>query len=114
GPLPELTEEESIQAFTLAAKLDMFNSQLEEVRNERAATIMVLENQLLEAQEQTCARFMHSILKIETPIDEYLVTLTDEDQAVIEEVVALGKLSVGLSALMKRQALSWAQVLKTM
>lgn len=114
GPREDLSEEESIEAYSLAAKLDMYNQHLENVRNERASQILVLEDQLIEAQEQTCARFMHKVLKIEDSIDEYLVKVTDEDKAIIEEVVALGKLSVGLSASMRRQALYWAQILETL
>lgn len=108
----DLSEDERVQAFYLAAQVDMYVEQLESVKNERVAQIFIVEDQLIEAQEQVITEFMFELLKPEIELDEFRVKLTEEELSLMDRVVNLGKLPTGLSAWTRRQVMSWAQVLE--
>lgn len=107
APRPELTEAERLEAYALAATIDDLKARADNIKSERIARALILQNQHLEAVQTALIQFMHFVLqRDDVPVPdlaEFAQAVTDEDLSVIESAVAAGKLPTGLSALSRRE-----------
>lgn len=100
----DLSDEERLRGYELAAELDELTQRLEAKRAERAVEALLKEEELTAAREAVVIEFMHGVLDAPMPLPEFQAALTANEIAQLGEVVALGKLPLGLSASMRRQS----------
>lgn len=113
GALREnLADEDQLEAFELAAKLDTLAAKLDDIKAEPMADLMLLEDELLGARDAVAVEFMAEIIGITTPIVELIATVSPEELVQLQEVIGLGKLRAGLSAYTRQQQALWERVLK--
>jgi hypothetical protein len=106
----DLSEDEKLAAFEIAAEIDLFTEQAESIRGEKLASVIALEDELAERRDAVTSEFMSELLS-PYPLAEFRARLEPEDYVTLDAIVAVGKLRAGLSAWTRRQTASWAQVL---
>lgn len=111
GPRPDLTEEERLQAFELAATIDDHAARMADLQEERTVEALLREEELMQAREAVIIQFAYQVLAPPVPIEEFAAGLTPEELTQLDDVVTLGKLRTGLSASNRRQAVMLGQQL---
>ena len=111
APREDLTEDERVAAYGLAAELDELTERLEAHQRERAVKALIKEEELNAAREAVVIAFMHSVIAPKEPLDAFQANLTPGEVAQLEEAVVLGKLRLGLSASTRRRTAQVEKVL---
>jgi len=108
----DLSDEDRAKGYETSLELEMLERKLEDLQRERNKRMLILDEEATEARENAASAFMHEILKRSDTLDEFRAALTPEQLMTLDEVVGLGKLRTGLSALQRRQAAAWDRVLQ--
>lgn len=98
APREDLTEDERVAAYGLAAELDELTERLEAHQRERAVKALIKEEELNAAREAVVIAFMHGVTGATNPLEVFHAKLTLEEGAQLAVTVVLGKLRVGASA----------------
>lgn len=93
-----LTDEQRLDALTLAAELDQYEARIEAIRLEPYTDLLAADEDLHRAREAVMVAFMHEILKPPVSLPDFYAAVTDDEAAVLAELVRVGKLPAGLSA----------------
>lgn len=107
-----LTDAERLEAFELASQIDMLQEQIEEQRARPRADLYRMQDEYRLLRESVVAAFMHKVMKVDMPLEEFSWRLTPDDSLVLDEVVLLGKLRAGLSARERQQAAAYHRLLR--
>lgn len=99
----DLSEDERVAAFSIAAELDLLADDLNAVKAEPLAHSLTVEEDLVQARESVSIEFMHTVLAPPLTLAEFAAALTPAETVVLDELVVLGKLRAGLSARARRE-----------
>jgi len=108
---PDLTDGQRLEGYALAAELDELEARLQAVRGDHNQRMLIMEDDLTEAREQVVTEFMHEVLGRTDTLAEFRAALTEDDFVTLDDLVVLGKLRTGLSALRRRQSAAMQRIM---
>lgn len=115
APRDDLTEDDRLKAYELAATIDDLAERREAIRRDREAEALIAQERHLQALDGVVLEFMHGVLASDAtvpPLPEFITACDDQALTALQEVVVLGKLPTGLSASTRQQNAMYDKVLK--
>lgn len=106
-----LTDEQRAEGYEVSLEIEMLERKRDDLTREHSRRMLTLQEELAEARDDTVTAFMHDILKRKDTLEDFRAALTPEELLKLDEVVGVGKLRTGLSALQRRQAAAWDRVI---